>query len=148
MELRMLKVLPEKVAKHWGVLRWLIDKVLPPVANPDERLNCILEHLLIGRAELFQFIELRESEAPKPLAFTILVPLSILDGDRCLLIYAINSYKTVGRAAIMEGWNLISRYAKSLGCNAVVAYSSSESVIKLMETFGADVSQRFIRMEV
>src|SRR3990170_5829865 len=147
MEVLMLKVQSEKVAKHWNNLKILIDRVLPECRDHETRMNCILESLLVDRLELFQFVY-KDGNDYRIVAFVILSKLSSIDGtDSNMLVYAINSYTNVGREIIMQGWKLIVKYAKSVGCNAVVAYSDSDSVIKFLEKFGADVSQRYIRME-
>ncbi len=65
-----------------------------------------------------------------------------------MLVYAIASYKRLGKTTIEEGWKLIVKYAKSVGCNGVVAYVNSESAAKFLEGLGADTSQRLVRMEV
>lgn len=149
MEVRMLKVLPEKAAKYWDQLSFFIEKALPPTANPNARMIAVFENLLLGRGDLFQFVGYEDSRPVELLGLVILVPFSSFDQEgRNMLVYAIASYKRLGKTTIEEGWKLIVKYAKSVGCNGVVAYVNSESAAKFLEGLGADTSQRLVRMEV
>jgi len=146
----MLKIYPEKLVKHWGMLRAFIEKTLPPTADPEARANAILDSLLTGRMDAFQFVDMTD-EANIMKGFVILAVVSSVDGyGRDLLIYSAYSYQaeTLGKEALLEAWNLMVKYAQSKSCAAITAYTNIDHMINLAAGFGAETSYRYIRKEV
>lgn len=149
MDYRMLKVVPEKLSRHWDILRVFIERTLPPVLNSDARMNSVLASLLTDNLELHQFLSIDDEGKWAPLGFVVLSFIRPADGyGKEMLIYSAYSYKNVGRSALLNTWGLMESYAASKGCSAIVAYTNSESVARLVEGFGADTSYRFLRKEI
>lgn len=71
-----------------------------------------------------------------------------MSGAKSLLIYSTYSYHPV----TPEVWHWliieVRKYAKSMGCRKVVAYSNRDYVVKLFTAFGGDPSYHFLQVEV
>ena len=149
--LQMLKFYPDQVARHWEQIGYYIEQALPPIADSrksEERMNSILESILVGKLDIHLFL-IYEDE--KPVIYgeiTTAITSPVDRNDKELLIYSLFGSKRVGKQLIYEGLELIKKYAKSVGCSSISAYSNVEGLKKFFVSIGGDSSFTYLRLEI
>lgn len=149
MKLRMVKLYPEQVARHWDLLCPLIESTLPPVTTPGNKRSIkILEGLLSGVLIMHQFYHQLE-DSVKALAFIITIASNSVDGTgKDLFIYSVYGYEAVSLKDIFEALDLIKAYAKGEGCNAITALTDVPQLKDYIKRAGGSTEYTFIRLEV
>lgn len=150
MSLRLVKLYPEQVARHWEFLSPLIEAALPPISsNGTDRMLSIFESILAGNLDVVQFFQLNEDSSVAARAFAVVAEISNIDGTgKQLLVYSIYSFDNVTKAEIVEGLKLLTNYAKGQGCDALTAYTNLPGLIAYFRRIGGSSDYSFIRLEV
>lgn len=152
MRLRMLKLLPEQVARYWDELGDAIISSIPPTVlySPDMR-YLTLDAILSGRLEVWTFYKQPENgDTVKILVImTTAIVSDVGSSYKSLLIYSIYGYQQdVSPKDWLGGLNMIKAYAKSKGCKNVLAYSDVENIKKLVKVSGGNIDYSLLVMEV
>jgi len=149
--LQMLKFYPDQVARHWEQIGSYIEQALPPIVDSrksEERMNNILESILIGKLDVHLFL-VYEDEKPTIYGEITTSVVSLVDSNnKELLIYSLFGSKRVGKQLIYEGLELIKKYAKSVGCSAITAYTNVDGLKTFFKTIGGDSSFTYLRLEI
>lgn len=149
--LRMLKFYPDQVAEHWSYIRPAIESALSPIGiqqEADARMSRVLESILSGRLTVHIFSKLID-ERPKIYGVLTTGVMSMIDGSGDgLLIYSVFGSERVSRNDIMEAFELIKKYAKSIGCSAIIAYTNKDSLRSFIRAMGGQADYTVLRMEV
>jgi len=143
-----VKLLPEQVANAWELIKTAAEESLPPTsgAHPD-RTNRLLSMCLSGKVTVW-FSYSKDEEDKK---FEGLVLTNVIydepSGTKQLLIYVL-----WGNLISKDAWKLgidgLIKYAKSIGCSEIIAYTQKKFVVKVAESLGADTSWHLLRFDV
>jgi len=134
------KLLPEDVSKYWDIISYGLERSLPPVANGVERMNNILASLLAGSMECWLGSEGDQIAGMMVTA----VAEDVCSGTRDLMIYALYGYDKLPGELWVEGYSLVSRYAKSKNCGRITAYTNVPSLVEVAKKFGGDTQYTYI----
>lgn len=145
----LTQLTPEQVSKFWSIIKYAVEQSLPPIVgeHPD-KMNRLLSAILSGRLEVWASYT-RSEEAVK---FEAILVTQILYDDasntKNLLLYCVYGYTVITSSSWLEGFKAVSKYAKSLGCSKIIAYTANENVVELAKKFNADTSFTFISIPV
>jgi len=153
MNLRFLKLFPDQVARYWNELGPMIEMSLPPTTSTraESRMTNVLQALLSGRLEMFQYYDQKSDDdnSVEILGFTIIAMVDNIDfSSKDMLIYSVFAYQHLTKELIFEAFQLIVRYAKSVGCTAVIAYTMLPNLVKYIKSLGGQTEYTFLRLEV
>lgn len=141
------KLLPDQISKFWPIIKYAIEQSLPPItsSHPD-RTNRMLVAMLSGKLEVWVVYDKEDYKFE-----AIIVTQFLYDDDsgtKNLLLYCLFGYNTVSLGSWSEGLRHIAVYAKTNGCHSIVAYTANQDLVKIAESYGADVSYTFISFEL
>ena len=127
--LRMLKLLPEQAARHWDLIKPILETYKPDTTvDRPETINSILTSLLGGKIELHIFYKQSDNGNSKEDGIRGFVLLSVLnsieESYKHLLVYFIYSFPNTPMRDVLRAWDLIVAYAKGKGCSIVDGYTS------------------------
>ena len=153
MELRMLTLLPDRLAKHWDEILPMIVEALPPTASEQDELlrnTKLLENVLNGRLAVHTFVRVEEENGQKKhtlLAVVTTTTSTNLDSDKKnLILYTIFG---TGKSKLDE-WKeakvLFSKYARGQGCSVITGYSNVEMIIKMAKLLGGEAEYTYIKI--
>jgi hypothetical protein len=147
----MLKFYPEQVVRHWDKIGYAIERALPPIMDSrkaGERMNEVLEAILAGRLDVYIYVDY-EDEKPivyATIAVAILSP--IIGSDKELLLYSLFGHRKIGEKLMFEGFGLLLKYAKSVGCTVITAYTNTEIMKEYAKGLSGSQSFTYIRFEI
>jgi hypothetical protein len=150
MNLRLVRLYPEQVARYWDFLSPLIEVSLPPItSNREDRMLKVLESILSGNMDVVQFFYVDEEGNVTARAFAVVAAIATIDGTgKQLLVYSIYGYESITRSEIVQGLKLLVDYAKGQGCDALTAYTNLSGLVEYFKRIGGSSSYTFIRLEV
>lgn len=140
MKLKLIQLLPDQIARLWGVLKEAIRRSIvvdTTGCDMDVRLNSILLALLDGTLMCFMFCD--EDENARVI-MTASIQKAIDGGKDVLYINSVFGFGHNAKGIIVDGMRLIVELAKSKGCSAICGATNVKSVIKFAEMTGADTS--------
>lgn len=149
--LQMLKFYPDQVARRWDKIGYAIERALPPIMDSrkaEERMNEVLEAILAGKLDVFVYVDY-EDEKPivyATMAIAVLDP--IVGNDKELLLYSLYGHRKIGEKVMFEGFGLLVKYAKSIGCTVVTAYTNTEIMKTYASGLSGNQSFTYIRFEI
>ena len=139
----LTQLLDVDIGKMWNHIRDKIEDALPEGIRGEVTMANILNLLLSGDMQAWV---LSEGEDIKAVVTTLPI-MDLPTGRKHFLIYTLWA-KGVDEGEWIRGMEVLRRYAKSKGCQHIVAYTVLDVVRKrAMEMFGAK-SETFIYMEV
>jgi hypothetical protein len=147
----MLRFYPDQVARHWDKIGYAIERALPPIIDSrkaEERMNEVLEAILAGRLDIFVYIDYEDE---KPIVYaTIAVAVldSIIGSDKELLLYSLFGHRKIGEKMAFEGFGLLMKYAKSIGCTVITAYTNTEILKEYVKGLNGNQSFTYVRFEI
>ncbi len=149
--LQMQRFYPDQVARHWDKIGYAIERALPPIMDSrkaEERMNEVLEAILVGKLDVFIYIDYEDE---KPIVYAT-VAIAILDpivgSGKELLIYSLYGHRKIGEKIMFEGFGLLMKYAKSIGCMAITAYTNTEIMKEYAKGLSGTQNFTYIRFEV
>lgn len=150
MKLRMVKLYPEQVAKHWDLLSPLVESTLPPVTTPGNRRSLkILEGLLSSAMTMHQFYHQEEDGSVSVLGFMITIASGSVDGTgRDLFIYSAYGYEALSLETVFDALALIKLYAEGESCNAITGLTNVPQLIEFTKRAGGSADYTLLRWEV
>jgi len=143
----LTKLLPDQISKFWPVIKYAVEESLPPIAQGEhpDKMNRILSGMLSDKLEVWASYRHLEDGVIK---FEGLMITQILYDDASniynMLIYAIYAYDSTTLETWLEGYETLTKYARSKGCTNLIAYSSVQRIINIAKKLGADTSFTFI----
>lgn len=145
------RLLPEQVSARWSVIKTSIRNALPPhIMDTDEAMNNILQSCMIGAMQVWVLHE-QSGNGVGPTVHAIGTTTMISDpisGSRSLLLYSLYAPGGISSDLWMDAYKGISKYAKSIGCKSVLAYSNVDAALALAKRLGGDTSYHLITMGV
>ena len=143
----LTKLLPDQIAKLWDIIRYAIEQSLPPIVgeHPD-KMNRLLSSMLSGKVEVWASYTKEERK------FEGIVVTQLLYDDasntKNLLIYCLYGYVDVNTDSWKEGWEALNKYAKSLGCHSIMAYSTNQFIVDIVKKLDGSTSYTFLSFDV
>jgi hypothetical protein len=149
MSLRLLKLLPDQVAKYWELLSPMVESTLPPIVGKDVgRMNSILESIMSGNMDMLQFYDIEEDKVSVK-GFAVVSDMITVDWtEKQLLVYSVYGYENLSKRIIVDGFQLLMEYAAGQGCSSLVAYTNLDGLVKYVKRLGGSADYTFIRMGV
>ena len=147
----LLRLLPDQVTEHWDEIKGAIEASLPPVVGESEdKMNNILSAILIGGMDCW--LSYRKNEKGNEVN-GLLVTTIVVDnpsGTRSLLLYVLFSPEGVelGDDGWAEGFEALSKYGKSVGCNRITGYTDVDHVVEMAERLGGEARFRFVSVPI
>jgi len=141
----LVRVMSDQICANWEPIRQAIEVSLPPVSpGAENRMDKILEALISGDMQCWMSAD---KEGNAEAVVTTSVVIDGISGTKSLLIFSLYGMD-VNRVSWVEGLKGLARYAKSVGCDKVIAYSNVDSVINFMYKVGADIQYRLISLDL
>lgn len=146
----LVKLLPQQIADRWDTLRSVLYQVLPPSIPLDESiLKNALEAALLDKLHVWMLYSFSNDGRAHTdaIVFTTFVEERITK-TRSLLIFALYGSPNGNPKDWFSGLETLRKFARAQGCSSITAYSDVRAAIELAKRLGADVSNRFIILEV
>lgn len=142
----LTKLLPDQISKFWPIIKYAVEQSLPPtVGEHPDKMNRILSAMLCDKLTVWASYRYLEDNTTK---FDGLAVTQILydeaSNTKSLLFYSMFAYEKTESFTWTEGFETLSKYALSQGCNKFIAYSSVPYIIEMAEKFGANTDFTFI----
>lgn len=145
----LVKLLSDQISEHWGNIEFAIKNSLPPtVGESTDKMNNILLALLDNRMDCWVSVD-SDTQQMEGVCVS-----QILEDDasktKSLLLYCIYSFNS--ESANDKSWDeafmTMVKYARSLGCTRITAYSDIDYIIERAKQFGGDTRFTFISFAV
>ena len=144
------KLLPEQISTFWDIIKFAVEKSLPPVAgeHPDT-INRVLASALRGTIDVWaEYVKEEEREIKfEGIALTQLL-YDEPSNTKNLLIYCLYGYDPIDPGSWARTLSVISKYAQEKGCNQIMAYVTLPHIISLAKGLGADTKFTFVSFNV
>jgi hypothetical protein len=143
----LTKLLPDQISKFWPVIKYAVEESLPPmVGDHPDKMNRILSGMLSGKIDVW----VSYIKGDEVIKFEAVLVTQLLyeeaSNTKNLLLYCLYGYSVITDLSWTEGFETISKYAKSQGCSGIIAYSANTYIVELSKKFGADVSYTLINI--
>jgi len=147
----LTRLLPEQVSRLWPIIKYAIAQSVPPISgeHPD-KLNRILSSALCGKIDVWASYIKGEVNKFEGIAVTEVV-YDDVTGIKNLMIYSIYSYideEKVKGSSYVSGLVSFAKYAKSLKCSNVIAYTQKSGIVALAKRLGGDTSFTLISFDI
>jgi len=136
-------MLPEQVSTNWDRIAPLIELSMPPLIKGGRRsmMSNVLRSVLLE--ELVVWMLYRGTEERAVISTLPQVDAVLL--GKTLLIYSFTALKQdLTQREALKVFMTLDKYARSLGCDSIVAYSDLPQVVEFLKRHGADTSFNFI----
>lgn len=133
----LIKLLSEQIAKYWDVIKYAVEESVPPIANENyDKMNRILEALLNGSMDCWVSV----NDENKKIEAIVVTTFSedYCSGVRNLLIYSIFGYNEISDKSWAEGFETLSKWAKSCGCIRIIAYTDVDRIKEVVNSIGGN----------
>jgi hypothetical protein len=141
------RLLPEDVARLWELIRAPLEASLPPTAaRTVGTMTKVLEGLSSGR--LLCWLELKEDERKVSGLVTTAVVADEFSGTKNLLIYTLWSDGTNRSAVWREDIEILKKYARSIGCAKIIAFTDKNQVESIADKLGARIGSTLIEFDL
>jgi hypothetical protein len=145
----LVKLLPENVTDNWEVVKEAIRKSLPPFAiDTPDKMTRILESIVLGQLEVWVYYEFEDEKLSIKNITTTSIITDAESQTKNLLIYSTYSFGHTQIEDWQAGLTDLAQYAKSNDCAAITAFTRDAHVLKFLESVGAEIETRFIRVAV
>lgn len=133
----LIRLTIEQVATYWPDIHRAVSLSLPPIMKGEgERMNKILESLLIENAQCWASVD-RETKEMDGLVTTAVME-DTLSGAKSLMLYTIYGYRPTIARSWKEGFETLSKFAKSQGCNRIIGFSNEKALMKRAKVLGVN----------
>jgi len=145
----IVRLLPDQIAKHWFVIKFALQKSLPPMVDETpEDVNNILKSLLEESMQCWASVQIKEDNT---FIEGIVITTVVFDSpskSKNLLVYCVYSFANISNErSWMEGIEKLVSYAHGRGCNKIMAFTNEKNIIKLILRLGGSMSA-FITLPV
>jgi len=140
----MNQLLPDQISKFWDIIKYAIEQSTPPIVSESpNKMNNILMAALSGDIDVWVSYEREEGKVK----FNGVVLTEILfdkpSRTKNLLIYCLYGYEKISEDSWKHVVLALLKYAKSKGCNQVVAYTKVPYIIKVVKSLGGEADYTF-----
>jgi len=146
----LVRLLPEQASAIWHIISPMIEAALPPTSgDSSNRMNDILEAVVKNRMQCWVIEKVEGAKDVRIYAvFTTVISKDVITKNNQLLIYSLYSIRPMSMDILLEGVVGLRKFARSVGCDRVVAYSSNRRVLDMAEKVGGNIDTVFIQMGV
>lgn len=133
----LVRLLPEQVVERWSEVAPQILKSLPiEVQLGVYTATNILRSILAEDAQCWYYFEEDDFEEPAAVLVTT-VRVDMVSGSRSLLVYSLVALKPLSRKLLwVDGMEQLLKYAASVGCHNIIAYTNIPKLAEVLETLG------------
>lgn len=143
----LTQLIPEQISKFWPIIKYAVEESLPPtVGEHPERMNRVLAAALSGKLDVWVSYKREQNKFEAILVTQILY--EHVTNTRSVLLYALYAYEKSEPDSWAEGWEAITKYAKSKNCSSIVAYSANPKVIEMAKVYKANTDYTFITFNI
>lgn len=143
----LIRLQEGQIAEYWPEIKVAINMALPPILKGEgDRTNKILESMLVGNAQCWVSVN-RDSKKMDGVITTAVVE-DMLSGAKSLMLYTIYVDGVSMASSWKEGFETLSKFAKSQGCNRLVGFTKERRILERAKLFGIDTSFTLCVVEV
>jgi len=146
----LVRLLPEQASAIWHIISPIIkDSLAPTSTGSDAVMKDILDALIKNRMQCWLVKEVvRVGDIRIYSIITTTISRDLITGEKSLLVYSMHGVRPMSKELWLELIVGLRKFARSVGCIKVVAYSSNNRVIEMAKNVGADASTIFLQLEV
>lgn len=138
----LIRLLSDQIPKLWGTIQAVIEEHIPAVEGEKEDRDVrILKSILERKMECW--LSYHEKDKTKVVDGILLT--AVLDDEvtktRALVIYVLHPFPNGPRSSWIEGVEALRKYANSISCNRITAYTRNSSIVKFLEHYGGQTWQ-------
>ncbi len=137
----LLQLLPRDITKHWEGISEAISKSLPPITSMSkDRMTIILKSLIAGTMQCWVL------HKPDGIYAVATTEFAIDPGSRTknLLIFSVFGLRQVPQELWEEGYRGLCKFAKTSGCESIIAFTDVPAVVSIVEKLGGDTKTRLL----
>ena len=145
----LARLLPEQISKFWDIIKYAVEKSLPPIAgeHPD-KMNKILSAALSDAVDVWALYA-REGDETKLEGIGLTEILyDDISGTKNLLIYSLYGYSKISEETYQSSFISLLKYARSKGCLQIIAYTDSRQIVNVSKALDADTSYTFVSFDI
>lgn len=143
----LTKLLPDQIAKFWHIIKYAVEESLPPtVGEHPDKLNRILAACLDGDLEVWASYQRNVEETLFEGIVVTMMTVDRASNTKNLLIYCLYGYVDVSPSSWIDGFQALTKYARSKGCSRVVGYTSVPFIIDKVKELGGEAEYTFISL--
>lgn len=137
----LIKLLPDQVEKHWDYIAYAVQKGLENVSSVE--LNHVLQTIYENKMQVW--LSSNKSNVQG-------IALTTLEADPALkrksfVLYLFYRFSWMDKNDWFDGLDTLKAYAKSIGCDRVIAYTESPEVLKLAQAMGGALKRYTIEFK-
>ena len=144
----LLRLMPGQVHEYWDDIRAGLERALPR-GVPDRNAR-LLYGLQVG--DLHVWVSFQKGMTPAENitdgALITYVQEDVAHKTNVLVIYAVWSITETRPSTWIEGFDAIKKFARSMGCSRIMAFSDEPKILQIAEKFGADTEYTLITWEL
>lgn len=130
----LLRLLPEQITKFWAYIKYALDEVAATEGNTwtQERLNNVLQEMLVENVQVWICVIDDQSEDPKILALAVTSTFRDMGlGGNVLRLIALYGFDHVPIPEFENGYNVLAGFAKQKECVRIEAFTANEHIVRL-----------------
>ena len=145
----LTKLLPDQISNFWDIIKYAVEQSVPPIVGEHpNKMNNILSACLNGSLDVWaSYVRGEDSTKFEGIVLTELLHDKSSQTNN-LLIYCLYGYEKVDSQSWIAGLEAILKYADSLNCNQVIAYTDVAYLIEMASRFGGDTRYTFVSFNV
>jgi len=141
----LVRLLPEQISFRWNIIKEAIAGASPPYAGiSQEAMNNTLMSLLNGSLQCWISVVDGKVDA----ILTTCIEEDIHSKTRNLLIYSLYGMRKISGRSWIEGFEALKKYALGERCEAIIAITKEDVVVKVFEKLGGSVKWRYLRASI
>lgn len=141
------RLLPDQISRLWPIIKYGVEQTLPPfVVEHSDNMNRILSSLLCGKTSCW--ISYRRGE--ETILDAVILTKIIFDDasyTKNLLLYSVYGYTEMDESSWIEGFAFMSKYAKSINCSRLIAYTDIPYLIEMAKKYDSEM-KTFISFKI
>lgn len=142
----LVKLLANNIASNWNIIKYAAENSLPPIVWEDsDTMNNILQSLLDDRMQCW--VSYKKDETIDGVIITT-VSDDIASKSKNLLIYCLYAFKETDKDTWIEGWQTLSKYGKSIGCQRMIAYTDEPKMVNITWKLGGEARYTFCTLPI
>lgn len=133
---KLIQIKPGTVSLEWKLLLPIIEESFNKELTTNES-NWILRQIMLGTMQAWRIARVNGDESPEMLGVitTMIQPEFGLE-PRQLFVYSLTAYTGIDSEDAKNIMATIEAFAKENACTQIVAYTTSKSVVKIMDKVG------------
>jgi hypothetical protein len=143
----LIQLLPEQISRNWDVIGHSVEEALPPTTEWTESLkNNVLTMLLCGRMQCW--VSCDDNTKKIEAIITTLIAADTLAERKDLMVYTLYGVEKLSGKSWTNGFAMLSRWGRSMGCNRMIAYSGAPVVLHMIQRMGGDTGYHFVTLDL